>query len=63
MTAIVARIIARYLSGALVAYGLIPHEVGNELAVDPDIALVIGATLTVVTEAVYAFARKKGWAT
>lgn len=63
MTAILARIIARYLSGALVAYGLIPHEVGNELAVDPDIALVIGAALTVVTEAVYALARKKGWAT
>ena len=63
MTAIVARIIARYVAGALVAYGLIPHELGQEFAVDPDVALAIGGILTVVTEVAYAFARKKGWAT
>ena len=63
MTAILARIAARYLAGALVAYGLIPHEVGQEIAMDPDIAIALGAAISIVTEAVYAFAKKKGWAT
>lgn len=63
MPLIIGRILARYLSGALVAYGLIPHEIGQELAMDPDVAIAIGAALSIVTEAVYAFARKKGWAT
>lgn len=63
MAAIFARIIARYLSGALVAYGLIPHEVGQELAMDPDLALLIGAGVGAVTEGAYAFARARGWTT
>lgn len=63
MTAILARIIARYLAGALVAYGLIPHEIGQEIAMDQDIAIALGAGISIVTEAVYAFAKKKGWAT
>lgn len=63
MSAILARIAARYLAGALVAYGLIPHEVGQEIAMDPDIAIALGAAISIVTEAVYAFAKKKGWAT
>ncbi len=63
MVAIVSRIVARYLAGALVAYGLIPHDLGQELAMDPDVAIAIGAALTIVTEALYAFAKRKGWAT
>ena len=63
MSAILARIVARYLAGALVAYGLIPHEVGQELAMDPDVALVLGAAISAVTEAVYAIAKRKGWTT
>ncbi len=63
MPAIIARIIARYLAGALVAYGLIPHEVGQELALDPDLALLIGGAVGAITEAVYAFAKKRGWTT
>ena len=63
MTPVLARIIARYLSGALVTYGLIPHEIGAEIAVDPDIALAIGAAVGVLTEGVYAFAKRKGWTT
>lgn len=63
MPAIIARIIARYLAGALVAYGLIPHEVGQELAMDPDLALLIGGAVGAITEGAYAFAKKRGWTT
>lgn len=63
MPAIIARIIARYLAGALVAYGLIPHEVGQELAVDPDLALLIGGAVGAITEVAYGFAKKRGWTT
>lgn len=61
MTAAIARIIARYLSGALVAYGLIPQEVGAQAATDPDIILALGAVIGIITEAAYALAVKKGW--
>lgn len=62
MTAVLSRILARYVSGALVAYGLIPHEVGQELAMDPDVALMLGAVIGAVAEGFYAFARARGWA-
>ena len=63
MVAVLSRLVARYLAGALVAYGMIPHEVGAELAMDPDFALILGAAIGAVTEAAYAFARKRGWTT
>ena len=63
MIPVIARIVLRYLSGALVAYGLIPQEVGAEIAMDPDLALAVGAAIGVVTEGAYAFAKRKGWAT
>lgn len=63
MTPVIVRILARYLAGALVSYGVIPHEVGADLAVDPDVALVLGAIIGAATEAGYAFARKRGWTT
>lgn len=63
MQAVILRIAMRYLSGALVSYGLIPAEVGADLAVDPDVALVLGAIIGAVTEAAYAWAKRKGLAT
>lgn len=63
MPAIIARIIARYLSGALVAYGVLPQEAGAELAMDPDVALVLGGIISAVTEGFYAWAKRKGWMT
>jgi preprotein translocase subunit Sec61beta len=57
---VIARIALRYLSGALVAYGVIPHETGAELAMDPDLALVVGAALGAVVEAFYAAVKAKG---
>ena len=63
MTAVLARLIARYLAGALVAYGIIDGGTGQTIALDPDLALAIGAGLTAVTEVGYALAKKYGWAT
>ena len=63
MQAVIIRIIMRYLSGALAAYGLIPHEAAADLAMDPDVALVLGTIIGAVTEAGYAYAKKRGWAT
>lgn len=62
MTAVIARIVLRYVSGALVAYGFIPHEVGAEVAMDPDLALILGSGIGAVTEVFYALAVKRGWA-
>lgn len=61
--AVIARIVARYVSGALASYGLVSPEVGAELAMDPDVALVMGAIIGAVTEGVYTWAKSKGWAT
>jgi hypothetical protein len=63
MQAVIIRIVMRYLSGALVSYGIIPHEAAADLAMDPDVALVLGAIVAAATEAGYAFAKKRGWAT
>ena len=60
---VIARIILRYASGALVAYGLIPQEVGAEIAMDPDVALVLGTAIGAATEGAYAWAKSKGGAT
>ena len=63
MTAVITRIILRYLSGLLVGYGVLPQEVGAELAMDPDVALVLGGIIGAATEGFYAFAKQRGWAT
>ncbi|WP_283178129.1 hypothetical protein [Gemmobacter sp. 24YEA27] len=61
MTAVMARILARYVSGALVAYGVIDPGLGREMALDPDLALMIGTTLGALAEAGYALAVRFGW--
>lgn len=63
MTAVIARILARYAAGALAAYGLVDAATGSALALDPDIALALGAALGALAEGAYAFARRFGWAT
>lgn len=63
MSLVFARILLRYLSGALVAYGYLDSDTADGIAMDPDLALALGAIIGVSTEAVYAVAVKKGWAT
>jgi hypothetical protein len=57
----IARILARYASGALVAYGAFSH--GDAELIQPDLALMIGAAMGALVEGVYALARKRGWTT
>lgn len=59
MIAPIARIGARYIAGALVAYGMSPADAA---ALQPEFALIVGSALALVTETVYAVAVKKGWA-
>ena len=63
MTAVLTRIIMRYLSGALVAYGVVTQDVGAELLLDPDLAILVGGIVGGATELVYGIARKNGWTT
>ena len=63
MTMVFARIIARYIAGALIAYGFVDAETGQQLAMDPDIAFLVGSALGVLTELVYYVAKRVGWAT
>lgn len=63
MTAVIARILARWIAGALIGYGLVGAETGAQLAVDPDVALLLAGIVGAVTEGAYVLAKRKGWAT
>ena len=54
----IARIILRYGIGYLAG-----SNVGEALALDPDAVLVLSLALGAAVEAVYAIAKRKGWAT
>ena len=59
----ITRIALRYLSAALVTYGLLPHDVGAQIAVDPDVIALAGIVLGAAVEGVYALAKSRGWVT
>ena len=56
-----ARIIARYISGALVTYGMFTAPEAAQL--NPDIVLIVGAVLGAGVEMAYAYAKRVGWTT
>lgn len=64
MTPII-RIGLRYLAGVLIAKGLLPEDVGNQIATDPDVlsAVEVGAGLAIaaIAEGWYWLAKKMGW--
>jgi preprotein translocase subunit Sec61beta len=62
MSAIIARIALRYLSGALVAAGLLDEDIAQMLQVDPDVLTAVGLAIGAATEFAYGLARKYGWA-
>ena len=57
-----ARVIARYLSGALISVGFIAPELGAQLSRDPEVIGLIGLALGAGTETAWALAVRKGWA-
>jgi glycerol uptake facilitator-like aquaporin len=63
----IARIILRYLSGALVVWGVTSGQAANELVMTPEVInlteVVIGLMLGAATEYWYRLARKFGWET
>jgi hypothetical protein len=54
----VARIIIRYIVGAVIGM-----DAGATLAGDPDVVTVAAIGIGAAVEAAYAVAKKKGWAT
>lgn len=57
---VIVRIAMRYGSGALVAFGMFAPETAAMIAGDPDVAILLGAFIGFVTEALYVSARKHG---
>lgn len=55
-----ARILLRYAIGA--AFVGSP-EIGDRLAVDPDLVAIVSLVIGLAVEGVYAFAKRRGWAT
>jgi hypothetical protein len=64
MTAVVARIILRYISAALVTYGVLSADLGETLGTDADVAVAVevavGAALGVATELWYTLTKWTG---
>jgi hypothetical protein len=67
MLAPISRIILRYGAGALVAFGLLDTNFGEQLAVDEDVlqllSLALGSIVGAATEIWYMFAKRDGGAT
>lgn len=67
MNAALARIVLRYFAMALVMWGFLAPADRQVVATDPDLAglleIGIGLSISVLTEAWYALARRYGWST
>ena len=55
-----ARIILRYIVGAGVMGSA---QIGNQIAADPDLVLVVSLIIGGVVETLYAISKRKGWNT
>jgi preprotein translocase subunit Sec61beta len=53
-----ARIVLRYGIGFFAG-----SEAGEALALDPDLQMAVAAAMAAAVEGIYAFAKKRGWAT
>ena len=60
-TGAMARIILRFVAGALVGAGLVSVGAGEFIKEDPDLAFLVAGVLAAVSEGFYALAKKKGW--
>jgi hypothetical protein len=62
-----ARILLRYLAGAMVTYGLLANQDAEGMVMDPEIIEVfeigLGLAIGAATEYWYRLARKFGWET
>lgn len=56
----IARIVLRYIIGAAFMGS---DEIGMQLSADPDLVMTVTVAVGAAVEGIYAFAKKKGWAT
>lgn len=61
---LISRIVARYLSGAIVTLGLVDTTTGNLLFPDLEglVVIILGTLIGAASEGFMALARKMGWA-
>lgn len=57
------RIALRYLAGYLVLKQIVPQDVADMIANDPELATAVGVLIMAGVEGIYALAKKRGWAT
>lgn len=57
------RIALRYIAGYLALVGLLPEDIADMIANDPELAAVIGMALATGVEAIYRLAKRLGWRT
>ena len=58
----IIRIGLRYISGYLVFKAIIPPDIADMLANDPEVVAVIGAAIAGTVEFFYILAKRLGWA-
>jgi len=58
----IIRIGLRYIAGYLVFKAVIPKDIADMLANDPELVGLIGGAIAVVVETIYGMAKKWGWA-
>jgi hypothetical protein len=61
MTGPIARILLRYGAMALIMHGFMSQDVGNSIASDPDIEMILGTAIGGAVEFCYVLAHKLGW--
>jgi hypothetical protein len=57
------RIGLRYIAGYLVIKGLMPQDMAETLANDPEVVAMIGIVIAAAVEGAYALAKRWGWTT
>jgi hypothetical protein len=57
------RIALRYLAGYLVLKGIVPEDVADMIAHDPELTAAIGVAIGAAVEGAYGLAKKLGWRT
>lgn len=57
----IVRIVLRYAAGVLLAKGLLPQEIADMIANDPELAAMVGVGIMAGVEGFYVLARRFGW--
>lgn len=61
--ALYSRILLRYVAGYLVIKSVLPQDIADMIANDPELSALIGAAIAGAVEGAYAMAKRWGWKT